>query len=545
MGATDTLRRMEGSSGLRLTGRRLSALGALLSALLVMGVVSAVARSDGRQSAAAVVVPLRAIVYATAPAKVIPGRPAAIRVDSGAPVQSHLAALAWAGADAAIVRWNGRGTVSDRNLGALLAAIASSSTHVRAAALIDGGRGDVRTLLGALARLRGAARGYLRVGTRPAVFVGGEGSYRSCGPARRLRAAARGLWLAQGAFAGYERCLAAADVWFRDRPVTRTARARGSFLIRPGYWAPNDRTPRVPRSLAAWRRSIAQMVASRAPLQIIDSLNDWTQGSAVEASGAWPSTSGYGAYLDALHVTRTPPSAPVAPPALGPPVPPTLSAAVVSNVLAHQATVSSSASSGTASTTLWVEFTATTTGEVQTTVPTTMAAGSPQHPVSIDLPGLSAAVQYRAHVVASSSVGRISSPDVLFTTLTDAQVTRVAAAGDIACDPAGSLFMGGAGTLAACHQVATSNAILAGSYDAVLTLGDQQYNSGTASQFAGSYQPSWGRFVAITHPVVGNHEYGSPGAAAYFQYFGAAAGEPGKGYYSFDVGPWHMIALNS
>ena len=327
--------------------------------------------------------------------------------------------------------------------------------------------------------------------------------------------------------------------------MTRTARARGSFLIRPGYWAPGDRTPRVPRSLAAWRRSIAQMVASRAPLQIIDSLNDWTHGSAIEASRAWPSASGYGAYLDALHVTRPAPSAPAAPPALGPPVPPTLSAAVVSNVLAHQATLSFGASSGTASTTLWVEFTATTTGEVQTTVPTTMAAGSPQHPVSIVVPGLSAAVQYHAHVVASSSVGRISSPDVLFTTLTDAQVMRVAAAGDIACDPAGSLFMGGAGTATACHQVATSNAILAGSYDAVLTLGDQQYNSGTASQFTGSYTPSWGRFVAITHPVVGNHEYGSPGAAAYFQYFGAAAGEPGKGYYSFDVGPWHMIALNS
>ena len=63
----------------------------------------------------------------------------------------------------------------------------------------------------------------------------------------------------------------------------------------------------------------------------------------------------------------------------------------------------------------------------------------------------------------------------------------------------------------------------------MLPLGDVQYNSGTASEFAGSYDPSWGRLKAITHPAVGNHEYGSPGAAPYFQYFGAAAGRTGQG----------------
>ena len=80
---------------------------------------------------------------------------------------------------------------------------------------------------------------------------------------------------------------------------------------------------------------------------------------------------------------------------------------------------------------------------------------------------------------------------------------------------------------------------------AVLPLGDEQYNSGTASAFAASYQPSWGRLKAISHPVVGNHEYGSPGAAPYFAYFGAAAGTPGQGWYSYDLGSWHLIALNS
>ena len=60
-----------------------------------------------------------------------------------------------------------------------------------------------------------------------------------------------------------------------------------------------------------------------------------------------------------------------------------------------------------------------------------------------------------------------------------------------------------------------------------------------------SYGPSWGRLRAITRPAVGNHEYGSLGATPYFQYFGAAAGEPGKGYYSYELGSWHLIAINS
>ena len=79
----------------------------------------------------------------------------------------------------------------------------------------------------------------------------------------------------------------------------------------------------------------------------------------------------------------------------------------------------------------------------------------------------------------------------------------------------------------------------------MLALGDLQYEDGAFSKFGASYDPSWGRVKAITHPAVGNHEYGTSGAAGYFQYFGAAAGDPTTGYYSFDVGAWHLVALNS
>jgi hypothetical protein len=79
----------------------------------------------------------------------------------------------------------------------------------------------------------------------------------------------------------------------------------------------------------------------------------------------------------------------------------------------------------------------------------------------------------------------------------------------------------------------------------IASLGDHAYLEGTAEQFAQCYEPSWGRHKARTRPAVGNHEYRTPGAAPYFAYFGAAAGDPAKGYYAYDLGQWHVVVLNS
>jgi acid phosphatase type 7 len=79
----------------------------------------------------------------------------------------------------------------------------------------------------------------------------------------------------------------------------------------------------------------------------------------------------------------------------------------------------------------------------------------------------------------------------------------------------------------------------------VLTLGDNAYESGTSADFAECYEPTWGQFKARTMPSPGNHEYETAGASAYFEYFGRAAGDPDKGYYSYDLGRWHLVALNS
>jgi hypothetical protein len=119
----------------------------------------------------------------------------------------------------------------------------------------------------------------------------------------------------------------------------------------------------------------------------------------------------------------------------------------------------------------------------------------------------------------------------------------VTAVGDIACDPGDANFNNGDGTASFCRQKYTA-ALLAGS-DAVLTLGDLQYENGTLAKFNASYDLSWGAYKSVTHPAPGNHEYLTAGASGYFAYFGAAAGDAAKGYYSFDLGNWHLVALNS
>jgi hypothetical protein len=106
----------------------------------------------------------------------------------------------------------------------------------------------------------------------------------------------------------------------------------------------------------------------------------------------------------------------------------------------------------------------------------------------------------------------------------------------------------GAGDIADCRSLdgafATAK-LLDAIPGTVFTTGDNAYPNGTAQQFAECYGPTWGRHRARTRPAVGNHDYHTTNAAHYFAYFGAAAGEPGKGYYSYDLGAWHVIVLNS
>jgi hypothetical protein len=113
--------------------------------------------------------------------------------------------------------------------------------------------------------------------------------------------------------------------------------------------------------------------------------------------------------------------------------------------------------------------------------------------------------------------------------------------------PPGSEVLVGAGDIAVCGSTnddATAN-LLAGISGTVFTLGDNAYPSGSSTDYANCYNPSWGRVKSRTMPTPGNHEYQTTAAAGYFAYFGNAAGDPSKGYYSYNLGDWHVIVLNS
>lgn len=104
-----------------------------------------------------------------------------------------------------------------------------------------------------------------------------------------------------------------------------------------------------------------------------------------------------------------------------------------------------------------------------------------------------------------------------------------------------------AGDIARCGSsgdVKTAS-ILSKNSGAILPLGDNAYESGSLTEYQDCYNPSWGAFLNRTMPVTGNHEYLTTGASGYFEYFGAAAGDPSKGYYSYNLGAWHILAINS
>jgi hypothetical protein len=105
----------------------------------------------------------------------------------------------------------------------------------------------------------------------------------------------------------------------------------------------------------------------------------------------------------------------------------------------------------------------------------------------------------------------------------------------------------GAGDISSCSgsgDEATAK-LIDGIAGVVFTAGDNAYENGSTSEYSNCYNPTWGRFKDRTNPSPGNHEYNTSDATGYYGYFGTAAGDPTKGYYSYNLGSWHIVVLNS
>jgi PKD repeat protein len=114
--------------------------------------------------------------------------------------------------------------------------------------------------------------------------------------------------------------------------------------------------------------------------------------------------------------------------------------------------------------------------------------------------------------------------------------------------PGASFVVVGAGNIARCDYTnddATAALLDAMTNATVFTTGDNIYGGGSLSDYQNCYGPNWGRHASRTRPTPGEEDYETSGASGYFTYFGSAAGSPGAGYYSYDLGSWHIIVLNS
>ena len=108
-----------------------------------------------------------------------------------------------------------------------------------------------------------------------------------------------------------------------------------------------------------------------------------------------------------------------------------------------------------------------------------------------------------------------------------------------------TVVLGAAGNIAKCtNDRDAATALLLDEVDFVAALGDNAFESGSLTEYINCYDPTWGRFKDFTFAVPGNREYQTPGASGFFDYFGDRVGPRGKGYFSQDIGEWHMIVLN-
>jgi hypothetical protein len=454
--------------------------------------------------------------------------------------KQHIAAMQYGGIQAGIASWWGQGSRTDAHIPGLLQAAAG--TDFRWSIYYENeSQGDpsVSQLTNDLTYLRdkyGNDPSFLRINGKFVIFVYADGA-DACGMADRWKQANTvGAYVVLKVFSGYRTCASQLDSWHQYSPAVATDSQRGySYAIAPGFWKKGDAV-RLARDLNRWNQNVRDMVASGAPWQLVTTFNEWGEGTSVESAQEWATGSGYGAYLDALHnngnggqaqptATTVPPTQTAQPSPTA--IPPTQTSqptatAIVLPTQTAQPSVTSVAPTPTSG----------ATSVASPTAPAATVTSNPNTtPTSTSVPTFTASP--------------IPSPTRTSTPITTGGDPIIAAAGDIACDPSDGSFNGGNGTTNNCRQKAVSDLFVGKNFSAVLALGDIQYEDGTSSKYLQSFDPSWGRAKNLIRPAVGNHEYLTAGASGYYNYFGTAAGDKTKGYYSYDIGAWHIIALNS
>ena len=219
------------------------------------------------------------------------------------------------------------------------------------------------------------------------------------------------------------------------------------------------------------------------------------------------------------------------------------------------ATPTSTSTTSPATSTATSVSTATQTGTATATssgtaVPTATVTGT----VAVTMTGTATTTPSATATNTASATSTASATATRTATATPSVTpTATPPSGSVVVMAAGDIVCGQASTNSWCKQAQTAAVIQSANPDAVLALGDVQYECAEMADFRAYFDPTWGQFKGKIHPTSGNHEYktGAPcvtnkgDAAEYYAYFGSLAGDPSKGYYSFNLGAWHIVALNS
>jgi hypothetical protein len=228
--------------------------------------------------------------------------------DDAAIVREHTAAMRYARFDAGIYSWWGPSgyPLTDERFPRYLAAARTTpfrwAVYYEREGYEDPSVEKIRADLEYIRDRYASKPAYLKVDGRFVVFVYANGA-DGCGTAARWAAANTvGAYVDLSGFGGWAACHWQPQAWHQysaDR--AEYTFSPSSFMISPGFDETRAAAPALPRDLEAWRRCIADMVASNAQWQLVISFNEWPEGTSVESGGDWASPSGFGAYLDALH----------------------------------------------------------------------------------------------------------------------------------------------------------------------------------------------------------------------------------------------------
>ena len=608
--------------------RRLPLLPAVLSALLLAGLV--VAGENRSAKAAAAEAPIRAAFYygwfPETEHWASHYTPAAGKYDSSDPavVATQVRQAKAAGLNAFISSWWGQGTKTDSRLPLLLDTAAAQGFKVMPYYEREGFGNPTATELssdlGYLAAKAAASPAWQRVGGRPVLFVYNADD-TSCAVTDRWLSANQGrFYLNMKVLPGYQNCAGQPDAWHQYGPASAIQQVLPwSVNVAPGFFKFDESAPRLARDLATFKSVLAQQVKSGAQWQLVTSWNEWGEGTGVEptvqfgqaytdamasvyggaTASATPSSTGSAAgvslpvadsyvksstsganYGTASTVQQNATSSAVAVSYLRFPAPPAnvtkatvrlfsrSSGATRTKLFTTTATWGEQTltwanrpalgaqvgATGTLTAGQWTEadvtaavragvtsFGLTTTATATRYFDSREAANPPQLVLEYSTATTGPTSSAPATSSAPTSTAPTSSAPTSSAPTSSAPTSApvIAAVGDIACAPGYTVG-------STCQHKAVADKIISDTaVSRVLALGDIQYEAGALSAFQNSYDKSWGPLKSKTKPVPGNHEYGTAGAAGYFDYFGALAGDRSKGYYSFDVGAWHFVALNS